>query len=295
MDHGFERGMNMVSVGTIFTCIVSLLVSVALPLGVLVLLAVKYKNRGMVIPWLLGAAGFFVTQILIRLPILTILQNQSWFVSFSQEHLFLYAFGLAFTAGLFELAGRYAVARILERKLDFHRSLAAGLGHGGIEAIVLIGSAYVSNLMFIVMINTGTYDILLQEAQTAGLSAAQLETTIAQLEMIREQLLHSSPALFLLAGFERILAMTAHAAMSMIVCYGVAHKKVLPCLLICLGIHTMIDLTAGISLLAGTVLSQTAVYVIVYLILAIVAAVSLLVIRELHRRWQNTPEEEVSQ
>ena len=108
---------------------------------------------------------------------------------------------------------------------------------------------------------------------------------IRQLELIRSQLVSAVPALFLLGGFERILAMVAHTAMSMVVCYGVAHKKVLPCVLVCLGIHTFIDLTAGIQLLAGTVLSQTAVYVIIYTILIAVAGVSLWIMKELCRRW----------
>ena len=124
--------------------------------------------------------------------------------------------------------------------------------------------------------------------------AAAMGVDVSQLEMIRTQLVSSSPALFLLGGAERILAMTAHAAMSMIVCYGVAHKKVLPSVLVCLGIHTMIDLTAGISLLAGTALSQTAVYIIIYTILSLVAVISVILIRKMYRNWQSLPQKEVS-
>ena len=281
----------MVPVSTILACIVTLCVCLFLPIILLILLANKYKKEKILPAWLLGAAGFFVTQMLIRLPILTVLQTQDWFINFSQKNLFLYAFSLAFTAGLFELVGRFVVAKLMVKNLTFRRSLAAGLGHGGIEAIVLIGLTYVNNLIYIVMINTGIFDSLIAEAAAAGNAAPQLDVLIAQLEMIRSQLIEASPALFLLASLERILAMTGHAAMSMIVCYGVATKKILPCLLICLGIHTMIDLTAGISLLANTVLSQTTVYIIIYLILAAVAALSLLIIRKLHSHW---PQKEVT-
>lgn len=276
----------MVSFATTLCCILTLLVSVGLPVAMLIFMTFKFKKQGILSAWLLGAAGFFVTQILIRLPILTVLQQQSWFLAFSQSHLFLYAFALAFTAGLFELAGRFAVAKMLSKNLTFRRSLAAGLGHGGIEAMVLIGSAYISNLVMIAMINAGTFDALIAETAAAGVDTSQLE-------LVREQLLSTSPALFLLGGFERVLAMIAHTAMSMTVCYGVARKKVLPCLLVCLGIHTFIDLTAGISLLTDR-LSQAAIYVIIYLILAAVAAASLFLIRELRRRWQDLPQKEVS-
>ena len=276
----------MVSFATVLCCILTLLVSLVLPMAALVFMMVRYKKQGILSAWLLGAAGFFVTQILIRLPILTALQSQSWFLAFSQNHLFLYAFSLAFTAGLFELAGRFAVAGLMQKKLTFRRSLAAGLGHGGIEAMVLIGMTYVNNLIYIAMINSGAFDTVIAQTAAMGVDTAPLE-------LIRSQLLSASPALFLLAGLERLLTMTAHTAMSMIVCYGVAHKKILPCLLLCLGIHTFIDLTAGISLLTGQ-LSQAAVYTIIYLILAAVAAVSLVLIRKLQRRWQDLPQKEVS-
>lgn len=275
----------MVSIATILSCLFTLIVCLALPVALLILFTLKYKQEKILPAWLLGSAGFFVTQMLIRLPILTVLQTQDWFLAFSQKTPFAYAFCLAFTAGLFELAGRFVVAKLMAKDLTFRRSLAAGLGHCGIEAILLVGMTYINNLIYIVMINTGTFDSMIAEVAAAGNAVPQLEATLAQLEMIRTQLVSYPPAMFLLGALERILAMICHAGMSMIVCYGVATKKILPCLLICLGIHTLIDLTAGISLLANTVLTQSAVYVIIYLILAAVAALSLLIIRRLHSRW----------
>ena len=123
----------MIPVSTILACIFTLMTCLVLPVVILIVLAAKHKKQGIVSAWLLGAAGFFVTQILIRLPILTALQNMSWFAAFSQNHLFGYAFSLAFTAGLFELAGRFCVAKLMHKNLTFRRSLAAGLGHGSIE------------------------------------------------------------------------------------------------------------------------------------------------------------------
>lgn len=270
----------MVSTATILFVVFSLFVSLILPVLLLILFAARNKKQGLVSAWLLGAAGFFVTQILIRLPILTALQSQSWFLAFARNHLFLYAFGLAFTAGLFELAGRFAVAKCLRKNLTYKRSLAAGLGHGGIEAMILIGMTYINNLIYIAMINSGAFDMVL--AQTAAMGV-----DVSQLELIREQLLNTAPALFLLGGFERILAMIAHAAMSMVVCWGMYSKKVLPCLLTALGIHSFIDLTAGLSL----VLPQTTAYVVIYAILIAVAGLSLWILKDIRHRWQ---EQEVS-
>lgn len=265
----------MISAATIIACVMTLLISLVLPAAALVVFAARNRKQGIVSAWFLGAAGFFVTQILIRLPVLLVLQSQNWFVRFSQEHLFAYAFGLAFTAGLFELAGRFGVAKLMEKKLTWNRALAAGLGHGGIEAMVLIGMTYISNLVLIVMINTGAFETLLTQTAASGMD-------VSALELIREQLLNTAPALFLLGGFERILAMTCHTAMSVLVCWGVRSKKLRPCLLACLGIHTFIDLTAGISL----VLPQITAYIVIYSILIAVAAVSLLVLHRIHGQWK---------
>ena len=265
----------MVPITTVVACIITLLVSLVLPIVVLIGLAVKNKKQGIVSAWLLGAAGFFVPQILIRLPILTVLQSQSWFAVFAQNNPFLYAFALAFTAGLFELAGRFVVAKLLEKKLTWKRSLGAGLGHGGIEAILLIGMTYVNNLIYIAMINSGYFDTLI--AQTAGLGV-----DVTQLELIRIQLVGMASSMFLLAGFERLLAMTGHLAMSVLVCYGVAHKKVGICVLLCLGIHTLMDLTAGISL----VLPQNIAYPVIYVVLTVMAVVSVVILKNIRRRWK---------
>ena len=268
----------MVSMMTVVACLITLLISLVLPIIVLVGFAAKNKKQGIVSAWLLGAAGFFVTQILIRLPILTLLQSQSWFAVFAQNNVFFYTFCLAFTAGLFELAGRFAAAKLLEKKLTWKRSLAAGLGHGGIEAMLLIGMTYVNNLIYIAMINSGYFDTLLVQAAGLGVDTSQLE-------LIRTQLVSMAPAIFLLAGFERLLAMTVHTAMSVLVCYGVAHKKAGICVLLCLGIHTLMDLTAGISL----VLPQYTAYLVIYAILTMMAAASVVILKILRPRWTALP------
>ncbi len=267
----------MVSTSTIAACVFTLFVSLILPVLILLVYAGKNKKQGIVSAWILGAAGFLVTQIGIRSPIITFLSAQPWFQEFFQSHLFAYAFSLAFTAGLFELAGRYAVAKLMQKNLTWKRSLAAGLGHGGIEAIFLIGVAYINNLTYIWMIHSGAFDAML--TQVPADQAAYLET-------IRTSLLTTSPLLFTIAGIERILAMIGQIAMSMLVCWGIHTGKTGKCLLVCLAIHTLIDLTAGISLLAGTVLSQGMAFTIIYIILTATAIVSWKIIRELTRRWK---------
>ena len=267
---------------SIVSIIVTLFVSFILPLAFLVGYALGHKKQGIWSAWLLGALGFFVPQILIRLPILTGLSKSAGFAAFAQNHPVAYGFGLAFTAGLFELAGRYAVARCLKKNLTCRRALAAGLGHGGIEAILITGLAYLSNVVFLVMLQTGGFDAALAQAGDAS-----------QLLAARDALMNTHWALFLLAGFERLLAMTCHVAMSMMVCYGVHTNRVLPWTLACLAVHTCMDFIASISLFIGRGLTLAAAYTIIYILLTAVTVLSIVILKNIRTRWAAETVQEV--
>ena len=270
---------------TILSCIVTLFISLILPLIVLLVYALRNRKQGIVSAWIIGALGFFIPQMLIRLPILTLLSPQlAKFAVFSP---LLYAVTLAVTAGLFELAGRILAARVMGSRLTPKRALAAGLGHGGIEAMVIIGISYINNLVYIVMIQAGTFDALLAQ------NAATPEV-VAQLEQVRTALLTTSPAMFLLAGYERLLTMVCQAAMSVMVCYGMASGKPGKYILLCLGLHTLLDCTAGISLYIGKGLTLATGYCIIYTILTATAILSMVILRTILRRWAEVSKQEVA-
>lgn len=269
----------MIPAANIFACIVTLFVSLILPIGLLIVYAVKNKGKGIWSAWLLGATGFFVPQIVIRTPILTWLATKEGFVSFAQSHLLLYALLMAFTAGLFEMAGRLAAAKLMRKKLTYQRALAAGLGHGSIEAILIVGVTYIANLVLIVMIQTGGFDALIAQTAASGGDVSQLEAT-------RATLAQTSWVLFLGAGLERLLTLVCQAAMSMLVCYGVYTGHTVKGILLCLGFHTLLDSIAGISMLSDTVLSQAAAYGIIYAILALLALLGLWILKTIRARWQ---------
>ena len=63
----------MVSTATTIACLITVFVTLVFPVILLIVYAAKNKSQGVVSAWFLGAAGFFVTQILIRVPILTVL------------------------------------------------------------------------------------------------------------------------------------------------------------------------------------------------------------------------------
>ena len=264
----------MIPSSTILACVLTLCISLVIPLGILLVLGICWRKDGFAPAWFIGAAGFFVSQMVIRLPILSLLSANTGFVTFAQEHFILYSLLLAFTAGLFELAGRFAAAKVLKKKPTFRRALAAGLGHGGIESIVLVGLTYVNNLIYLVMIQAGTFDALIAQTEAMGVDPSQLLA-------IQETFLQTGAGMFLLAGLERLLTMVAHAAMSVLVCWGVWHRHTAGALLGCLGIHTLLDSMVMVTYLV----SQPASYWILYSFMGLVALFSLYLLRRLRKNW----------
>ena len=273
----------MVGAGTIVAVCVTLFITLILPIIIYVMYGVRNKGKGVWTAWLLGAAGFFVLQILIRTPIISLLSLIPGFQSFVTEHYVLYCFVLAFTAALFEVVARLAVAKIMSKKLTFERSIAAGLGHGGIEAMVLIGMTYINNLLYIMMINSGTFDTIVEQTAAMGVDTASLLA-------IKDSLIHTGAGVFYLAGYERILTMILHVALSLVVCYYMSRKETLRGIVICLLCHWAVDFVAPLvnglaTEYMGNVISTNTAYVIIYIFLTLVAVASVLTIRRIKAKF----------
>jgi len=274
----------MVSGVSILTMVVTLLVTLVMPIVAWIVYTVKNKDKKVGGALLLGAAGFFVMQIVIRLSIINVLSLSPAFMSFAANHYVLYCLILAFTAALVEVIARYVVAKILVKKLTYEHGIAAGLGHGGIEAVMLIGMTYINNLLYSVMINTGAYDLMVEQTAALGVDTSALLSA-------KEQLIETSASLFLLAGYERILTMILHVALSLLVCYFVSCKKDFVGVGIWLVIHMLVDFVSPVinglaTPYLGSKLSITASYVLVYGFLTVVAVGSLLVIRKIKKSWK---------
>lgn len=274
----------MVGISTIIAVCVTLFISLLLPVIVYIVYGVRNKGKDVWTAWLLGAAGFFVFQCIIRLPLLNMVSLNPGFTVFAQEHYVVYCFILAITAAIFEAAGRFIVAKLMNKKLTYERGIAAGLGHGGIEAIFIIGIMYVNNLIYIIMINSGSFDNVV--AQTAALG---VDTT--GLLAVKDALVNTGCGAFYLAGYERFLTMIVHTALSLLVCYFVKEKKSLQGILLCVLFHCMLDFTVPViggmaTGYLGNIISQTTSNVIEYLFLTVAAVGAAFLIRWLKGKWK---------
>ncbi|MDF2674336.1 MAG: YhfC family intrarane metalloprotease [Clostridiales bacterium] len=216
----------MISSLSITFMVISLLIVFIFPIGLWIYFYKKEKISGIAV--LVGALTFIISQILLRMPLLQLLQGQSWY-SAILNNIWLTSLFLSLTAGIFEEVGRSLSFKLfLRRKLEWKNGIAFGIGHGGIEAITLIGLTYVNNIVFSLMINLGAFDQI-SGTLTPGLS-----------EYIVNTLANANPVMFLLGGLERVFAIIAHIAFSIIVLYGVKYKKAIHLVYAILG-HTLLN------------------------------------------------------
>lgn len=196
----------MVPFLSVMTISVSTFVCVLLP--ALVAAALIMGKKASWKSFLVGAAAFFVSQGLIRMPVLYLLNNTAWYSLVTISSPILSIVAIALSAGVFEESGRYIGTRLfLKKELTWRNAVVFGLGHGGMEAFLLTGIGYLGG--------PGVF-------QTGYLRA--LYDIIAGRPDI--SILNSPSWAFLMGGAERILAICIHIGMSALVLYAVKYRKV---------------------------------------------------------------------
>lgn len=201
---------------------VTLTLSFLVPVLFWILAARRFKRISVAV--LAGTVGFILPQMVIRLPILQFLATQESWTNFVSDYRLIALIIYAFTAALFETAGRLLVLKgIMRKRLSYGTVLGTGIGHGGIESIGLIGLTYVNNIIFSFMINHGM--------------ASQLEG----MESSVRALIDTSPSLFLAAGLERTFTIPFHVFLSVLLGYFIMKNRTLVGSLLCIMIHFSLD------------------------------------------------------
>lgn len=198
-----------------------------IPIAGLVMLGRRRKGTGRA--FFLGVLAFVISQLLIRIPLLGLVLPQYAWYGVLQLNPWVYGLFLGLTAGLFEETARWAAIRFfLKEKQECEHGLAFGLGHGGIEAVMLVG-----------------IPLLRMALQLLAGKAALLFVNAGSL---------------FVSGMERLFAMTFHVGASLLVMYGVRRRKLI-FLLAAILLHTLLD--AAIVILPavwGTGIAEIEVY-----------------------------------
>ncbi|MCM1120072.1 MAG: YhfC family intramembrane metalloprotease [bacterium] len=219
-----------VAVASMIGMAVSLIVSMGLPIALCII--VCKKTRARISSFFIGAATFVLfAMILESLLHQVVLGSTGKAIS---GNIWLYALYGGLAAGIFEETGRYLAMKLCMKKtLDKPNAILYGVGHGGIEAILLIGLTYVNNLVIAVMINSGQAPMLL--------AAYGSNDTLYQQAQAQLMAIATAPSWqFYMAGLERVSAIVFHICASYMVYLAVKEKK-LPYYLLAILLHFLMD------------------------------------------------------
>lgn len=221
---------NLSLAGMVF----SLLVSFLLPIGLIIFARKRYGAYFSTIA--VGALVFFIFALILEsLLHLYVLKVNPATKALMDNH-WIYAIYGGLAAGIFEETGRFiAFKYFLKKRREWKDGLAYGIGHGGIEAMLLAGFGAINNLIYSLAINKGNFNSLIG-------SKLPVETG----EQLKNSLIDSHWTLFFLSGIERCFAIAIQIGLSILVIYAVKNRKYIYFLLAIL-IHALIDFPAVLA------------------------------------------------
>lgn len=241
--------------GNIMGMVFSLIVAWGLPISLFIW--IWKKKKGEPFTFFLGCGSFFLFAMLLEQLFHSFMLFKLGPVSKAiQNNLLLYALYGGLAAGLFEETGRFLTMKyLIKDKLSRENALMYGAGHGGMEAVLILGMTSLNNLVQSFMINSGSLAGALSDNM-------DLETVLLSLSPLAEL-----PAWqFFLGGAERIMAIAVQIGLSLLVYQAVKTKDSWYFFPIAVGLHMAVDavvvvaanygmiIFAEILTLAGTIL-----------------------------------------
>lgn len=228
----------MVTTATLVWLAIGAVFAFALPIGLLVWW--RKTRKAKLLPFFIGAAVFVVFAVVLE----TLLHQVCVFgdnavsrAINANPYLYMLYGGLA--AGVFEETGRYVAFRWLIGKRRYPErdtAVTYGIGHGGVEAMLTLGTAYATMIVIALYLRHGNQPAAL--AMMGG-SAEALSTYIAELGQL-------TPGTVLLAMAERGAAMLLHIALSIFVFLAVRDKRQWTWFPFAVALHAIADMPAAL-------------------------------------------------
>ena len=245
-----------VSTASIIGMLFTLLVSVGLPIILMILLRIKTRAR--ISTFFIGCGIFIGFALILEQILHKIVLTAAG--SILQSNIFLYGLYGGLAAALFEEAGRFIAMKFcMKKSLDKGNALMYGVGHGGVEAFLVVGLTSINNLLISIMINSGAIQLTMSQ-----LEPSLQETTYEQLKALWQLPAYQ----FYLGGVERILAIILQICLSVFVYQAVktGKKKFLAGAFL---LHFIVDFLTVVA--AGLGLPVWAVELEVLVVVAVIA------------------------
>jgi len=219
----------MVSTISFAAMSMSAILSIGVPVALFLVVRKSY-GKG-ILPALIGGAGFFVFAIVLEqiLHLFVLRPDLETGAIALMQRPFLYMLYGAFAAGIFEETARFVSFHILKkRRAGFGVALKHGIGHGGIEAVLIGGATMISNLALGALLNT---------LGAEGLARVYGPAVFAQAQEIAA----TSPAMLFLSGAERMMALVIQISLSVAVYYAVYKPRKIWLFPLAILLHALVD------------------------------------------------------
>lgn len=230
---------------TILSFVIAAAFCLILPVVIIIVLLVKGKASGL--PLILGAGAFFISQIVLRIPVLNILSRYEWYETLTDNFILIVLF-LSLSAGLFEETARLGGALALKKKRSYKDIISFGIGHAFCEVILLTGFTHINNIIYSISVNN----------DSGVLTALIPEQT---LETISAQLIAVNPLHVYLGVVERFSAVLFHIFAAMLIFKCVKLKK-RHYYFLAVGAHTVFNITGAVLVkYSGVIITEAALLI----------------------------------
>lgn len=182
-------------------------------LPILLLIVWKCRTHAKLFPFFMGA-GIFILFAMVLENILhqfCLIADNAVSRTISGSVVLTTLYG-GFAAGIFEETGRFAAFKLMKKQTGRETAVTYGIGHGGIESILLVG---VSLLLYVV------YAIIFNDGGLAALTARVGDEASAT--MLAALMQFNSAGTYLVSAWERTYTVIFHIALSVLV-FAAVHQ-----------------------------------------------------------------------
>ena len=242
----------------------------AITIPVVLLVAWKMYTKRSLVPFWVGVMVFIAfSRMLEMIPHSLFLLSSNPVSKAINGNVVLYVIYAATVAALFEETGRYLAFRfVLTKHPNKETAVTYGIGHGGIECILVLGVTYIQYYAYGQLINNGSMDKMLSAYKDSSQSVDALNQLITNIKGVTQMTCY-------MADLERISAMMVQVALSILVFQAVyvAGKKYM--FWVAVALHFLMDVPAALYQKGVLKLLPTEIILFVYAALVLALGVKI--------------------
>ena len=242
----------------------------AITIPVVLIVAWKMYTKRSLVPFWVGVMVFIAfSRMLEMIPHSLFLLSSNPVSKAINGNVVLYVIYAATVAALFEETGRYLAFRfVLTKHPNKETAVTYGIGHGGIECILVLGVTYIQYYAYGQLINNGSMDKMLSAYKDSSQSVDALNQLITNIKGVTQMTCY-------MADLERISAMMVQVALSILVFQAVyvAGKKYM--YWVAVALHFLMDVPAALYQKGILKLLPTEIILFVYAALVLALGVKI--------------------